>query len=239
MKIWRLGLFKGKIESAPHGQYSNPVVNEESSCFEVNNWVISDFVVHVLAPVVGTRPYPLNELMLMTSAVCRFKPTHIFEWGTHIGKSARIFYETTKAFNVQAEIHSVDLPRKIDHAEHPHRRRGMLVRGIEGVSLHLGDGLSVSMEILSAARIPNRPLFFLDGDHAYESVKRELGAITASRPDSPILVHDTFFQSEDSGYNIGPYRAVTDVLSSIPDRYGRMQTDTGLPGMTLLYPLPL
>jgi len=235
MKIGR-GIFKRRQKSEAHAQYSNAVVNQESSCFEVNNWVISDFVVHVLVPVVGTHPFPLNELMLMTSAVCRFKPTHIFEWGTNIGKSARVFYEAARAFDVQTEIHSVDLPHKTDHVEHPHRKRGMFVRGIKGVSLHLGDGLSVSMEILSAAGTPNRPLFFLDGDHAYESVKRELEAITASCPDSPILVHDTFFQSKDSGYNVGPYRAVEKVLEGSPNGYVSIVANTGLPGMTLLHP---
>jgi len=238
MKIGRGRLF-GTRSGASHGRYPNPVVNHESSCFEVNNWIISDFVLEVLAPVVGVHPFPLNELMLMASAVCRFRPSHIFEWGTNIGKSARIFYETARAFNIQTEIHSVDLPEKVHHEEHPGRKRGKLVHGIEGITLHLGDGLSVSMEILSTATSLNRPLFFLDGDHAYESVKRELDSITASCPDSPILIHDTFFQSDDSGYNIGPHKAVTDVLFSLSGRYLRMQTDTGLPGMTLLYPLPL
>jgi cephalosporin hydroxylase len=219
-----------------HGQYLNPIVNQESSWFEVNNWVISDFVVDVLVPVVGTHPFPLNELMLMTSAVCRFNPTHIFEWGTNIGKSARVFYETAQAFGIRAEIHSIDLPDEIDHVEHPHKNRGVLVRDIKSISLHLGDGLSVSMEILSAARTPNRPLFFLDGDHAYESVKRELDAITVSCPDSPILVHDTFFQSENSGYNVGPHRAVEKILEGSPNEYVSIVTNTGLPGMTLLHP---
>lgn len=237
MKIGK-GFFRRRPVSPSYGQYPNPVVNEESTCFEVNNWVISEFVMRVLVPVVGIESFPLNELMLMTSAVCRFRPSHIFEWGTFVGRSARVFYETVRAFNLQTEIHSVDLPRKVHHVEDAGRKRGMLVWGIEGVTLHVGDGLTVSMEILSAARPSNRPLFFLDGDHAYESVKRELDAITASCPDSPILIHDTFFQSDDSGYNVGPYRAVTDILSSFPDKYGTMRTDTGLPGMTLVYPLP-
>ncbi len=235
MKLYR-GFFKRRPRLKAHGQYSNPAVNQESSCFEVNNWVISDFVVKVLVPVVDIHPFPLNELVLMTSAVCRFKPTHIFEWGTNIGKSARVFYEAARAFNIQTEIHSVDLPDEIDHVEHPHKNRGMFVRGIESITLHLGDGLSVSMEILSAAGTPNRPLFFLDGDHAYESVKRELDAITVSCPDAPILVHDTFFQSEDSGYNVGPYRAVEKTLEGSPNGYVSIVANTGLPGMTLLYP---
>ena len=59
--------------------------------FEVNNWIISEFIVEKLVPVVGVHPFPLDELSLMTAAVCRFQPELIFEWGTNIGKSARIF----------------------------------------------------------------------------------------------------------------------------------------------------
>lgn len=237
MKIGR-DFFKRHMANRSHAQYPDPVMNQRSSCFEVDNWVISDFVVRVLVPVVGTHPFPLNELMLMTSAVCRFRPSHIFEWGTHVGKSARVFYETAKAFRIQTKIHSVDLPDETHHVEHPQEMRGMLVRGIKGITLHQGDGLTVSMEILSYAPSPNRPLFFLDGDHAYESVKRELDAITASCPGTPILVHDTFFQSEDSGYNVGPSMAVSEILEGSTNKYVSITANTGLPGMTLLLPAP-
>src|SRR5207245_8967376 len=72
-------LSKGKIQ--------DPAVNVNCSEFEVNNWIISEFIFQKLVPIVGVTPYPINELALMVSAVCRLKPTHIFEWGTHIGKS--------------------------------------------------------------------------------------------------------------------------------------------------------
>ena len=45
------------------------VKNVHCSEFEVNNWVISDFIVNKLAPIVGTHPYPIGELNLMVAAV--------------------------------------------------------------------------------------------------------------------------------------------------------------------------
>ncbi len=71
-------LFKRKV-------YADPALNVNASEFEVNNWVISEFVIDKLVPVVGVHPFPLNELILLSSAVCRFKPVMIFEWGTNIG----------------------------------------------------------------------------------------------------------------------------------------------------------
>ncbi|MDQ3112117.1 MAG: hypothetical protein M3R17_19715, partial [Bacteroidota bacterium] len=73
--------------------FKDPSLNENASEFEVNNWVVSEFVIDKLVPAVGMHPFPINELMLMTASVCRFKPELIFEWGTNIGKSARVFYE--------------------------------------------------------------------------------------------------------------------------------------------------
>ena len=54
---------------------------------------------------------------------------------------------------------------------------------------------------------PKRPLFFVDGDHAYESVREELTQIFSTVPDASALAHDTFFQSAESNYNVGPARA--------------------------------
>lgn len=216
--------------------FDNPSVNEGCNEFEVNNWTISKFVVNVLIPIVDVHPFPLNEQMLMVSAVCRVKPTHIFEWGTHIGKSARIFFETCKAFRIEAEIHSVDLPEDVEHVEHPGEKRGSLVRGIREVKLHQGDGLEKSLEIAKGcAPGPFRPLFFIDGDHSYDSVKRELVGIIQNVPQADILLHDTFYQSEESGYNIGPYKAMNDVLASKKNRFKMLSQNLGLPGMTLLW----
>src|SRR3989442_12959300 len=102
------------------GKTLDPAVNVNCSEFEVNNWIISEFIFQTLGPLVGVTPYPINELALMVSAVCRLKPTHIFEWGANIGESARIFYESAKHFGLSTEIHPCDLPYDITH--HYHRR---------------------------------------------------------------------------------------------------------------------
>lgn len=156
--------------------------------------------------------------------------------GTGIGKSARIFHETCKHFKINSEIHSIDLPGNAEHVEHPREKRGKLVKGIKKVNLYQGDGLKVSLEIYN--RIKKKkvvPLFFCDGDHEYRSVKRELETIIKSVPNANIFIHDTFYQSSNSGYNIDPYQAVQKLLKSLPKRYKLLETKTGLPGMTLLY----
>jgi cephalosporin hydroxylase len=215
----------------------SPVRNPGSAYFEVDNWVVSDFIVRELVPLVGMRPYPLNELCLMVGAVCRFEPALVFDWGTHVGKSARVFYETARRFNIDTMVHTIDLPHATDHAEHPGHRRGQLVKHIERVRMHLGDGVKEALAIHAVDSVAGRSsLFFLDGDHAYDSVKGELLAVLAAVHRPVVLIHDTFYQAPESGYNVGPSRAIEQVLteSTVPLR--RIDTGTGVPGMTLLYP---
>ena len=215
---------------------TDPVLNEGCDYFEVNNWIVSQFVLKKLVPIVGFCPFPLNEQMLMVAAVCRLQPTHIFEWGTNIGKSARIFYEVCKEFGLGTEIHSIDLPEDIEHIEHPREKRGRLVKGLSGITLHTGDGLDTSMQIFSQVNISSsRPMFFLDGDHGYSSVKRELEHIIKHVPNVNILLHDTFNQSKVSGYNVGPYKAMVDVLKATNRSFNILSQNMGLPGMTLLW----
>lgn len=214
---------------------ADPAINLACTEFEVNNWLISKFIVHKLIPIVGTHPYPICELNLMVSAVCRLKPSQIFEWGTNIGKSARIFYETARQFRLNLEIHSIDLPNDVAHIEHPQGRRGAMVKDLTGVTLHYGDGLNMTLEIYGKNQKGSAPLIFIDGDHGYESVKRELEGIIKNIPHANIPLHDTFFQSNGSGYNVGPHQAIAEILLGMPDRFKVMSTTTGLPGMTLLY----
>lgn len=213
----------------------DPTMNPTAGEFEVDTWAISAFVVHSLVPVVGTHPFPLHELMLMTAAVCRLHPAQIFEWGTHIGKSARVFYEVVNHFGLDAEIHSTDLPDDVVHVEHPHGDRGKLVQGLTGVQLHQGDGVETSLRLWQSGGRKPRPLFFVDGDHSRDSVLRELAAIAAAVPDAAMLVHDTFYQSPDSDYNIGPHAAIRDLVATTPGRFHEYHSGLGLPGMTLLY----
>jgi cephalosporin hydroxylase len=219
--------------------HANPAGAGLGAEFEVDTWALSDFVARRLVPIVGTHPFPLHELMLMSSVVCRLNPPHIFEWGTHVGKSARVFYECAAQYGLGTQIHSTDLPDEAEHVEHPGQERGRLVRGLEQVHLHQGDGLTTSLSVWRSSGRPAGPLFFVDGDHAYDSVLRELVGITETVSDASVLVHDTFYQSADSGYNIGPYRAVGDLLERVPGRYRRYDTGLGLPGMTFLWPVTL
>jgi hypothetical protein len=233
--IGRLRTFLQKRRFLPLSR-ENPAKNPTCSEFEVDNWAISQYVLEKLVPRVGIHPFPLNELMLMVAAVCRLRPAQIFDWGTNIGKSARVFYECTTHYGIDAEIHSTDLPDEVGHVEHPRHKRGELVRGLPRVYLHLGDGVATSLEIWNTAGRKPRPLFLVDGDHRYESVFRELGLIVSEVPDPGILLHDSFYQSKGSGYNVGPHQAIEDTLSAVPGRFRRLHSGLGLPGMTLLYP---
>ncbi len=212
------------------------IINADGKFFEVNNWKVSQFIVKYLLPIVGTSPYPLNELTLMVGAVLWIKPTHIFEWGTHVGKSARIFYEVIHNYGIDCEIHSIDLPDDVDHIEHPKGQRGRFVLN-KKVSLHQGNGIDTSLKIYKKIKKPSKVLFYLDGDHAFSTVYHELSLITKNIPSATILIHDTFFQSKISKYNVGPYKAISELLKNKRVKFEKIETKTGLPGMTLLYHL--
>jgi cephalosporin hydroxylase len=224
---------RGKTQQLA-GVWPDPVRNPAASEFEVDLWILSRFLLEKIVPVVGTHPYPLNELLLMTSAACRLKPSAVFDWGTHIGASARIFYECRQAFKLDYEIHSIDLPPDASHVEHPGEEHGRLVRGLAGVHLHRGSGVEVALEQWKKLGRPKRPLFFVDGDHAYESVCDELDQMFSTVPDASALAHDTFFQSADSNYNVGPARAIDEIVAKFPSRFSVIKSGLGLPGMTLL-----
>jgi cephalosporin hydroxylase len=222
-------------KTASHRTYGDPRTNPKSTEFEVNNWIMSEFVINELVPVVGWHPFPLSELILMSGAVVRFQPKAIFEWGTHIGKSARVFYETIKAFDVKCTVHSFDLPDDIEHVEHPHEQRGMLVKNFKEVKLYQEDGVNGALKVTKKYKLKDKDLlFFVDGDHSYESVKRELNAIMKNHPGAKVLLHDTLYQSKDSGYNIGPWKAIDEFLKKHKE-YKSISTTTGLPGMTLIF----
>jgi len=210
--------------------------NVQCTEFEVDNWKTSEFIIKKLIPISGTHPYPIAELNLMVAAICRLKPQQIFEWGTNIGKSARIFYEIGKQFDIKFEIYSIDLPDDLDHQEHPRSTRGQMVKGLAGITLHQGDGLSKAIELFQH-HSGKSTLVFIDGDHSYESVYRELNGVIVAMPQAHILLHDTFYQSSEAGYNIGPHKAVVETMAKIPGKYRVMSAATGLPGMTLLYTL--
>ena len=211
------------------------ILNDNCTEIEINTNNLTTFILKDLFPVVGISPYPVTEQLLMASSVLKFKPNIIFEWGTHLGISARIFHEIAKRYRLDLTIHSIDLPDDIDHIEHPKNNRGIMVKDKENVILHQGDGLEKSIEIANSLDDTSNIMFFLDGDHEYESVLRELNGVYDNFPQAVILAHDTFYQSKESNYNIGPHLALNKFLKEHPDHYKSLSTNLGLPGMTLLY----
>jgi len=216
-------------------QSRDTIVNDNCTELEVNINQLTSFIVKDLLPIVGVSPYPITELLLMSSAVSKLRPDYIFEWGTHLGISARIFHEICKKYEINTNIHSIDLHDDIEHIEHPGEKRGIKVKEIKNVILHQGDGLDTSIEIAEKLEDKSKLLFLLDGDHSYDSVTRELYGIYKAFPKASMIIHDTFYQSGDSEYNIGPFEAVQNFLEKNPNHYKKLSTDLGLPGMTLLY----
>jgi cephalosporin hydroxylase len=204
---------------------------------EVNNWEISRFVVEKLIPITGYVPYPLTELMLITAATIYTKPAVVFEWGTHIGKGARVFYEIKKAFNLDYDVHSIDLPEGVEHVENISRDRAQLVKDIHEVELHYGDGVDTAVKLYNQKYQGKTALFFVDGDHEYGTVKRELDTVYAAvGKNLHVLSHDTLFQRPESGYNIGPFKAGEEFLAAHPGEFETRRQELGLPGMTFIFP---
>lgn len=192
-------------------------------------------------------------------ALISLAPNVIFEWGTNIGKSARIFLEISRFIDLNVRIYSIDLPNGSSHNEHARELTGSLVKdcgswcpndlsleelpnrcGGSEVLLFAGDGLDKTVELhhqlneqLVQEFRPKRCLVFIDGDHHYESVKRDLDGIVVNLPQANILLHDTGY-SDAPGVNIGPYRAIQEVLNERKPGFEVMTTQ-GFPGMTLLY----
>jgi hypothetical protein len=235
-----MNLFKKTLQSLGNSTLSIPnqlpIRGHGGREFEVDGWALSEFVLKKIVPVSGVHPFPLQELMLMCAAVCRLEPSLIFEWGTNIGKSARIFFETTEHYRIPCQIHSIDLPDDVSHVEHPHAQRGRMVRGLDRVHLHQGDGLETALEIWKQSGSPLNSLFFIDGDHSYESVIREITGILDSLPHAAVLLHDTFYQSPESGYNIGPHSAVSATVAKNAGSFQVIHSGLSLPGMSLVIP---
>lgn len=209
-----------------------PAKNVSCKYFEVNNHKISEFIFKKIIPIVGLHPFPFSELQMLVSTLCWSHPEYVFDWGTHLGKSARIFYETSKHYNLKTKIVSIDLPDNQKHTEHPGMHRGKYVKKCNKIKLIQGDGVTEAIKICKKNEI-NNALFFLDGDHSYKTVKRELNSIHKNIENPTILIHDTFFQSKKSKYNTGPHRAINEFVSN--KKYKLIEEKLGLPGMTLLY----
>jgi len=198
---------------------------------ECDSSELGQFVWRRLCPIVGTRPFPPHELMLMCAAMLWLRPKMVIEWGTNIGVSARVFYEVNVRYKIGAEIHSIDLPDSVSHHEHPGHWCGVLVRGVP-VFLHRGDGPTVAAALLRE-RACQAPLVFIDGDHEKESVLRDAYTILEVAPEAGLLFHDTFYQPTSS-YNHGPYEAVQIILGHLGKSAQVIEAGLGCPGMTLI-----
>lgn len=140
--------------------------------------------------------YGEDEVRFFAETIWELQPTHIFEWGTNVGASARVFYELTRIGGIRCDVHTTEHP---DHATHDHPGH-LLGRWLKGcnVKMHTGDGVNVSLAEYVHAGAPEQVLFFLDGDHSYAAVLRELEAIAATAPSAVILVHDTSHPVEET-----------------------------------------
>jgi predicted O-methyltransferase YrrM len=204
------------------------VVQVRPQLLEVNKWATSEYLPK-LVRIVGHSPYPLDELMLMAAAFEYHRPDIVIDIGTHVGKSARIWFELSKRLKASAAIHTVDLCDK-NHPEYPGWRLGIYIRGLP-VQQHVGDGYDCALRIIRASSPTNCFLIFLDGDHSYETVQRELQLAQLIKKGC-ILVHDTFYQP-GSTYNHGPYMAIQEALPNLSVRQ-TIHLQTGLPGMSYL-----
>lgn len=140
---------------------------------------------------IGLPAYGDDEVKFITGAMERHRPTHVFDWGTNVGASARLFYEAARIHGFPCEVHTVELPLEQAHLDrdHPgeHRYGQWLTPEIHG---HRGDGLTCSLWLHGILK-PERSLFFLDGCHEQAAVRRELDGIYQQAPEAVILGHDT------------------------------------------------
>lgn len=141
----------------------------------------------------GIPGYSSEEISFVGETLFHLRPLIVFDWGTNRGSSARIFYEASKIYKYPCEVHTTDLPDEIEHIEHPHMGFGFFVRDLPDVYLHRGDGAQVSLALYQEKR-PDRALFFVDGDHSYDTVRRELLAISEIAPSATILCHDVGYE---------------------------------------------
>jgi predicted O-methyltransferase YrrM len=198
--------------------------------FEVDCWALSELLLNRVIPKIGVRPYPLNEQMLMAAAVAFVEPKLIIEWGTHLGKSARLFWETKEALGLDCKIYTID-SMETDHPEFPGAARGKHLGGTD-VEQIVGDGAAVAADLLN--NTTERVLVYVDGDHSRETTKRDLALWSKLPPGSGLLAHDVLFQTPSS-YNIGPWQSLQELIEAEESTISHIQWQLlGLPGMALV-----
>ena len=199
---------------------------------------LDSFVLEKILPKTGLL-YPLAEISLMALVVDRVRPTHIFEWGTNIGSSAKIFHHITESLGMDIPIHTWDLPEDVPHGQHPKENHAKLAKGLARVHFHRDDGLrgALAQYQIEKTKDPKiRPLFFVDGDHSYASVIREITGIVSAQDEFHVLAHDTFVQKPDSkGQSRESWVGCHTALELAAQDYRWLNVGFGNPGMAYLW----
>lgn len=174
----------------------------------------------------GLPGYGDREVQFFESILTRLRPTHVFEWGTNVGASARLFYEASLELGYPCEVHTTEIPDELSmlDRDHPGHRYGTWIKDTP-IHAHRGYGLIESNRLWKELH-PPQALFFLDGNHSYGVVRAELEGVSDLDPDAVIVVHDTIRYTGE---------AVTDFVRRYPS-YEREDCpyDSGL---AVLWPL--
>ncbi|MDP1808319.1 MAG: class I SAM-dependent methyltransferase [Actinomycetota bacterium] len=204
---------------------------KNGSIFEVDCWKLSELLLERVIPNIGAHPYPLNEQMLMAAAVAFVQPCLIVEWGTHHGKSARLFWEVKEALGLRdCRVCTVD-SMDANHPEFPGAARGRYLAKTK-VEQFVGDGFETAGRLLEGISSPI--LLYIDGDHSRQSTRRDLSLWARLPSGSGLLAHDVLFQTP-SAYNIGPWQSLQELLETQRATVSHVQWQLlGLPGMAFV-----
>ena len=212
--------------------------NSHLWCCQADTGQLDNFVLEKILPKTGLL-YPLAEISLMSLVVDRVKPTHIFEWGTNVGSSAKIFHHITESLGMDIPIHTWDLPEDVSHGQHPGDNHGKLAKGLDRVHFHRDDGLRGALAQYQIEKKKNpkiRPLFFVDGDHSYKSVIREITGLIPVQEEFHLLAHDTFVQKPDvKGQSRESWLGCPTALELAAQDYRWLNVGFGNPGMAYLW----
>ena len=191
----------------------------------VNKSILSEIVLRI-SRIIGTCPYPLDEQMLMGYAFIRSKPDIVLDCGTNVGKSARFFYEFARQVRHPCEVHTIDLMGPT-HPECPWSSLGRYIRGLP-ITQHIGDSYEIGIKLIEAFPA-RRYLIFIDGDHTYAGVKKDIQLLDRAKPGSAALFHDATFFLPKLSPDI--CRAIDEYVEAYPVAYVYHQ-GMGLPGMS-------
>ncbi len=146
-----------------------------------------------LTQEIGLPGYTPEEVRFMGNTAEACRPEVVFDWGTNRGSSARVWFEATAHLPGPPQIHTIDLPDEVAAVTHEHAGdwTGRFIWNLRRVVQHRGDGATVTLDLFREAGLPERALFFVDGDHRVEAVSSELALLVENAPRATILLHDT------------------------------------------------